>query len=42
MDIAIYATVIRRLSTADHGWDKAYNLVGLYVLDHAVPGVEEP
>jgi hypothetical protein len=40
MDVEIYAAVLRRLAEADHGWGKPYDFPDLYVLDHAVPGVE--
>jgi hypothetical protein len=42
MDEEIYAAVIRRLAETDHGWGMPYEFAGLYVLDHAVPGVENP
>jgi hypothetical protein len=42
MDTAIYAAVVRRLAERDHGWGKPYAFPALYVLDHAVPGVEDP
>jgi hypothetical protein len=42
MDVEIYATVIRRIAETDHGWGKPYDFACLYVLDHAVPGVEDP
>jgi hypothetical protein len=40
-DVEIYALVIRRLAEVDHGWGKPYDFHALYVLHHAVPGVEE-
>jgi hypothetical protein len=39
-DAEIYAAVILRLAQFDHGW-KGYEFQALYVLDHAVPGVED-
>src|SRR5689334_22290477 len=40
-DMEIYALVIRRLAEVDHGWGKPYDFQALYVLDHAVPNVED-
>lgn len=40
-DADIYVVVLRRLAEVDHGWGKPYDFQALYVLDHAVPAVEE-
>jgi hypothetical protein len=40
-DVEIYALVIRRLAEVDHGWGKPYEFRAIYVLDHAVPAIEE-
>lgn len=40
MDADIYAAVLRRVAEVDHGWGKPYEFPVLYVLDHAVPAVE--
>ena len=40
MDADIYATVLRRVAEVDDGWGKPYDFPVLYVLDHAVPAVE--
>jgi hypothetical protein len=40
-DEDIYAAVLRRVVAGDHGWGKPYDFQVLYVLDHAVPGVED-
>jgi hypothetical protein len=41
-DEDIYAAVLRRVVAVDHGWGKPYDFQVLHVLDHAVPGVEDP
>ncbi len=41
-DVDIYAAVLQRLVEVDHGWGKPYAFHVLYVLDHAVPGVDDP
>lgn len=41
MDIEIYALVLRRLAEVDHGWGKPYEFRAIYVLEHAVPAIEE-
>ncbi|HEX5547825.1 MAG TPA: hypothetical protein VFX24_10460 [Ktedonobacterales bacterium] len=41
MDAEIYAVVVRRLVEADHGWGQPYDFQAIYVLDQAVPNVEE-
>jgi hypothetical protein len=40
-DEHIYAAVLQRVVAVDNGWGKPYDFQVLYVLDHAVPGVEE-
>jgi hypothetical protein len=41
-DIEIYAATLHRLAGGDHGWGKPYDFAAWYILDHAVPGVEQP
>jgi hypothetical protein len=38
----IYSAVLHRLAEGDHGWGKPYAFPAWYILDHAVPGVENP
>jgi hypothetical protein len=40
-DEDIYAAVLQRVVAVDNGWGKPYDFQVLYVLDHAVPGVED-
>jgi hypothetical protein len=42
MEAEIYALVVRRLAEHDHGWGKPFAFPALFVLDHAVPGIENP
>jgi hypothetical protein len=40
-DEDIYAAVLQRVIAVDNGWGKPYDFQVLYVLDHAVLGVED-
>ncbi len=40
-DAEIYAVVVRRIAEVDHGRGQPYEFQALYVLDQAVPDVEE-
>jgi hypothetical protein len=40
MDEEIYSLVIHRIAGSDHGWGKPYRFQCLFVLDYAVPDVE--
>ena len=40
-NVEIYAVVIRRLAEVDHGFGKPFDFQAIYVLDCAVPAVEE-
>jgi hypothetical protein len=39
--VEIYAAILGRLAEGDHGWGEPYDFAAWYILDHAVPGVEQ-
>lgn len=41
MDVEIYALALHRIAEVDHGWGKPYDFQALYILNYAVPNIEE-